>query len=46
VVVDAKENAVEFYRRYGFLRLLPSRRMFIPMLTIKQLLGNRPALPK
>jgi hypothetical protein len=39
VVVDAKENAVEFYRRYGFLQLPPGTRMFIPMGTVKQLVG-------
>jgi predicted GNAT family N-acyltransferase len=32
VVVDAKENAVEFYLRYGFLQLPPTgRRMYLPM---------------
>jgi ribosomal protein S18 acetylase RimI-like enzyme len=41
VVVEAKENAVEFYRRYGFLRLPQGRRMFIPMATVRQLLGVR-----
>jgi predicted N-acetyltransferase YhbS len=39
VVVDAKENAVEFYRRYGFLQLPPGPRMFIPMSTLKRLTG-------
>jgi GNAT superfamily N-acetyltransferase len=39
VVVDAKENAVEFYRRYGFLQLPPGKRMFIPMGTVKKLVG-------
>jgi GNAT superfamily N-acetyltransferase len=39
VVVDAKENAVEFYRRYGFLQLPAGLRMFIPMETIKKLIG-------
>jgi GNAT superfamily N-acetyltransferase len=39
VVVDAKESAVEFYRCYGFLRMLPGTRMFIPMGTLKQLVG-------
>jgi predicted GNAT family N-acyltransferase len=39
VVVDAKENAVEFYRRYGFERLPTGNRMFIPMATIKELVG-------
>ena len=39
VVVDAKESAVEFYRRYGFLQMPPGRRMFIPMETIKKLIG-------
>jgi ribosomal protein S18 acetylase RimI-like enzyme len=38
VLVDAKENAVEFYRRYGFLQLPQGRRMFIPMATISALL--------
>lgn len=40
VVVDAKENAVEFYRRYGFLHLPPGTRMFIPMGTIRALVGG------
>lgn len=40
VVVDAKENAVEFYRRYGFLQLPLGLRMFIPMETIKKLVGS------
>jgi ribosomal protein S18 acetylase RimI-like enzyme len=40
VLVDAKENAVEFYRRYGFLKLPTGRRMFIPMETIKKLIGS------
>jgi predicted N-acetyltransferase YhbS len=40
VVVDAKENAVEFYQRYGFLKLPEGRRMFIPMETIKKLTGS------
>lgn len=39
VVVDAKKNAVEFYLRYGFLQLTPGQRMFIPMATIKKLVG-------
>ena len=34
VVVDAKENAVAFYLRYGFLQLPGSKRMFLPMATI------------
>ena len=42
VVVDAKENAVEFYRRYGFLQLPQGLRMFIPMETIKKLIGSPP----
>jgi predicted N-acetyltransferase YhbS len=42
VVVDAKENAVEFYRRYGFLQLPLGRRMFLPMETIKKLMASRP----
>jgi predicted N-acetyltransferase YhbS len=37
VVVDAKENAVDFYRRYGFLQLPSGTRMFIPMTTLKNL---------
>jgi predicted N-acetyltransferase YhbS len=39
VAVDAKENAVEFYRRYGFLQLPLGTRMFIPMETVKRLIG-------
>jgi predicted GNAT family N-acyltransferase len=39
IVVDAKENAVEFYRRYGFLPLPQGNRMFIPMATVRELLG-------
>jgi len=39
VVVDAKENAVQFYLNYGFLHLPPGRRIFIPMTTIKKLIG-------
>jgi predicted N-acetyltransferase YhbS len=42
VVVDAKPNAVEFYRRYGFLQLPVGRRMFIPRETIKKLIGFPP----
>jgi GNAT superfamily N-acetyltransferase len=42
VVVDAKENAVEFYQKYGFLRLPPGQRMFLPMATIKKLIGALP----
>lgn len=41
VVVDAKENAVQFYRRYGFLNLPPGNRMFIPMATVRELLDKR-----
>jgi len=37
VVVDAKENAVEFYLRYGFRRLPPGNRLFLPMRTIEAL---------
>jgi predicted N-acetyltransferase YhbS len=37
VLVDAKENALEFYRRYGFMQLSPGNRMFIPMDTIKEM---------
>ncbi len=40
VVADAKENAVEFYRRYGFLQLPLGLRMFIPMETIEKLIGS------
>jgi GNAT superfamily N-acetyltransferase len=43
VVMDAKENAVEFYRRYGFLQLPGGMRMFIPMETIRILVGSRPS---
>jgi hypothetical protein len=39
VVVDAKENAVEFYRRYGFLQSPPGNQMFLPMGAIKKLLA-------
>ena len=39
VVVDAKESAVAFYVGYGFLRLPPGQRMFIPMGTIRKLIG-------
>ena len=39
VMVDAKEGAVEFYRRYGFLELPPGNRMFIAMATVKELFG-------
>jgi GNAT superfamily N-acetyltransferase len=41
IVVDAMEDAVApFYERLGFRRLeLESRRMFIPMATIRNLLG-------
>ena len=39
VVVDAKESAVAFYQRYGFQQLRPGQRMFIPMGTIKKLIG-------
>lgn len=42
VVVDAKESAVEFYRRYGFLQLPPGQRMFIPMDTIEKLISAPP----
>lgn len=42
VVVDAKESAIEFYRRYGFLQLPKGERMFLPMATIKKLVGARP----
>ena len=42
ILVDAKENAVEFYRRYGFLHLPPGPRMFIPMQTIKKLIAGAP----
>jgi predicted N-acetyltransferase YhbS len=39
IVVDAKEEAVGFYLKYGFLPLPPGQRMFIPMETIKKLIG-------
>jgi ribosomal protein S18 acetylase RimI-like enzyme len=42
VVVDAKDSAVEFYRKYGFLQLPPGLRMFVPMETIKRLVGSTP----
>jgi len=42
VLVDAKESAIEFYRRYGFLQLPEGERMFLPMATIKKLIGARP----
>jgi predicted GNAT family N-acyltransferase len=42
VMVDAKQSAVEFYRKYGFVPLPPGSQMFIPMGTIKQLIGARP----
>jgi ribosomal protein S18 acetylase RimI-like enzyme len=42
VVVDAKDSAVEFYRKYGFLQLPPGLRMFVPMETIKRLVGSPP----
>lgn len=42
VAVDAKENAMEFYRRYGFQRLPLGQRMFIPMETIGKLIGAPP----
>jgi len=41
-VVDAKESAVEFCRKYGFLQLPKGERMFLPMATIKKLLGSVP----
>jgi hypothetical protein len=42
VIVDAKdENAVSFYRRYGFLRFPDqSMRLFLPMVVIEQLFGH------
>jgi predicted N-acetyltransferase YhbS len=42
VVVDAKENAAGYYRKYGFLHLPPGLRMFIPMETLKKLIGYPP----
>ena len=42
VMVDAKEDAVAFYLRYGFLRPLPGLRMFIPMATVKKLIDAPP----
>jgi GNAT superfamily N-acetyltransferase len=41
VVVDAKDdNAVSFYRRYGFVSFLDHpRRLFLPMAVIEQLFG-------
>jgi len=41
VIVDAKENALEFYRRYGFLQLPESRRMFIPMVTVARIMAPK-----
>ena len=41
VIVDAKEGAIEFYRRYGFLQLPKGQRMFLPMVTIKGLVGRK-----
>ena len=38
--IDAKEEAVESYGRYGFLRLPQGQRMFIPMEPIKKLIGG------
>ena len=37
VMVDAKEDAVEFYRRYGFIQLPGSNQMFLPMKTVRDL---------
>lgn len=38
VVTDPiNQNAVEFYRRYGFTRLPDSEKMFLPMKTIEKL---------
>jgi hypothetical protein len=37
VVVDAKEDAVKFYQRYGFMQVSPGTRMFLPMTTIRNL---------
>jgi hypothetical protein len=39
VVVDAKENAVEFTGDTDFCKLPLGRRIFIPMETIKKLIG-------
>jgi len=41
VIVDAKEGAVEFYKKYGFLQLPEGQRMFLPMATIKGLVGRK-----
>jgi ribosomal protein S18 acetylase RimI-like enzyme len=42
VVVDAKDdNAVSFYRRYGFVSFPDQpRRLFLPMTVIEQLFGS------
>lgn len=42
VVVDPKDEYAErFYERYGFVKLLSSNRMFLPMATIEQLMKSR-----
>jgi ribosomal protein S18 acetylase RimI-like enzyme len=43
VVVDAKDdNAVSFYRRYGFLSFPDQPKLFLPMAVIEQLFGLPP----
>lgn len=37
VIVDAKENAVQFYLKYSFIQIPSSNRVFIPMKTVRQL---------
>ena len=39
ILVDAKQEAIGFYLNYGFLRLPLGQRMFIPLETIKNLVG-------
>ncbi|MEN0006725.1 MAG: GNAT family N-acetyltransferase [Bacteroidota bacterium] len=40
VIVDPiDENAIKFYERFGFILLPDSKKLFLPMKTIKQLLG-------
>ena len=41
VIVDAKEGAIECYKKYGFLQLPEGQRMFLPMATIKGLMGRK-----
>ena len=40
VLVDAKEGAVGFYRRYGFLQLPDGNRMLLPMDTVRQMISG------